>query len=173
MEEQAQGYDSRVNPLVRELLSAGGKVVGIGGFLGPAPEGRVRVYANLGLATYVELPESDVVRVVDPKSPSDPSTVFFQRDAEITYVQTATMRVDEAFAAAASAPVASPVGSGCASEVGAAAARQTGGGPTIDICAWSCVERMRQCEASGRGSLWCYFNYGLCRFGCLDPIIAT
>jgi hypothetical protein len=174
MEEPAPGSDSRVNPLVRELLSVGGgKVVALGGFLGPATEGHVRVYANLGLGTYVELPESDVVRVVDAERPSDPSTVFFRRDAEITYVQTATMRADEALAAAAAAPAAGPVGCGCASSTGAAAARQTGGGPIVDICAWSCVERMRQCEASSGsiGRLWCYLNYGFCRLGCIDPPI--
>ena len=167
-------HNSQVNPLVRELLSAGGgKVISIGGFLGPAPEGRVRVYANLGLGTYVELPEPDVVRVVDAESPSDPSTVFFRRNAEITYVQTATMRADDILSAAGSAPVAGPVGSGCGSDVGAAAARQTGRGPIVGICEWSCTERLRQCEArSGSiGGLWCYLDYGLCRLGCLDPVI--
>jgi hypothetical protein len=173
MEEQAAGSGSRVNPLVRELLSAGGKVVALGGFLGPATEGRVRVYANLGLGTYVELPESDVVRVVDAERPNDPSTVFFRRDAEITYVQTATMRADEALAAAAAAPPAGSLGCGCASGAGAAVARQTGGGPIVDLCEWSCVERLRLCEVNSGsiGRLWCYLNYGFCRLGCLDPPI--
>jgi hypothetical protein len=168
--------EGRVNPLVRELLSAGGgKVVAIGGFLGPASEGRVRVYANLGLATYVELPEDEVVRVVDAETPSDPSTVYFRRDAEVTYVQTATMRAGEAIAAAAAAPPRGTAGCGCGGEA-ATAARQTGGGPIVDLCEWSCMERMRQCEVNSGtiGRLWCYLNYGACRLGCIDPpIIAT
>lgn len=173
MEEQALRPDSRVNPLVRELLSAGGKVLVIGGFLGPAKEGHVRVYASLGLGTYVELPESDVVRVVDAERPSDPSTVFFRREAELTYVKRATMRAAEALAAAAAAPAVGPGGCDCASGTSAAAARQTGGGPIVDLCAWGCVERMRLCEArSGLlGRLWCYLEYATCRLGCIDPPI--
>lgn len=174
MEDQAQGSDLRMNPLVGELLSAGGgKVLSIGGFLGPLTEGRVRLYANLGLATYIELAESAVVRVVEAESETEPSTVFFRGDAEITYVQTATMRADDALSAAAAAPVAGPVGCGCTSGTGAAMARQTGGGPIVDLCEWSCVERMRVCEAQSGpiGRLWCYLNYGFCRVGCIDPPI--
>lgn len=148
VEEQARGSDWRVSPLFDELLSeGGGKVVALGGFLGPATDGRVRIYADLRLGTYVDLAESDVVRVVDAEMPTDPSTVFFRRDAELTYVQTETMRADEALAAAIAAPVAGEVDCGCASGTGAAA-RQAGGGPAVDICAWACVERMRICEAS-------------------------
>jgi hypothetical protein len=173
VEEQARGSDSQVNPLVRELLSAeGGKIVALGGFLGPAAEGRVRVYADLRLHTYVELSESDVVRVVDAERPNDPSTVFFRREAEITYVQTATMRAEAALAAAAAAPVAGLVDCGCGTGPGAEA-RQRDGGPVVDICAWACVERLRLCEASSGpiGKLWCYINYGACRLGCIDPPI--
>lgn len=174
MEEQAQGSDLRTNPLVRELLSAGrGKVVAIGGFLGPVSEGRLRIYANLGLATYIELRESDVVRVVDAERETDPSTVFFGRDAEITYVQTTTMRADEALAAVAAAPAAGPVGCGCGSGTGATAARQTGGGPIVDIGSWACVERLRLCEVNSGpiGRFWCYLNYASCRLGSFEPPI--
>jgi hypothetical protein len=174
MEEQARGSGWRANPLVEEFLSeGGGKVVALGGFLGPATDGRVRIYASLRLGTYVDLAESDVVRVVEAERPSDPSTVYFRRDAEITYVQSATMRADEALAAAAAAPVAGQAGCGCASDTDAAVARQTGGGPAVDICAWACVERMRICEATSGpiGKLWCYLTYGFCRLGCIDPPI--
>jgi hypothetical protein len=136
----------------------------------------VRVYENLALTVYVELAEADVVRVVDAERDSGPSTVFFRRDAEITYVQTATMRAHEALAAAVGAPASGSVGCGCGSGADAVVARQTGGGPIVDICSWSCIERMRQCEVgSGTfGKLWCYINYGACQLGCLDPpIIAT
>jgi hypothetical protein len=178
MQEQAPGSQSHVNPLVRDLLSAGGggKVLAVGGFLGPAAEGRVRIYADLRLGTYVELAESDVVRIVDAEMPSDPSAVYFRRDAEITYVQTATMRANEALAAAAAAPITAPGGCGCGGA--RAAARQQGGGgpggggPIIDLCEWSCTENLRLCQAgSGTlGQFWCYLNYSLCRLGCMGPI---
>lgn len=174
-EKQPKPASPRVNPLVRDLLSAdGGKVAVIGGFLGPAPEGRVRIYANLQLRTYVELPASDVVRVVDADAPDQPSTVFFRRDAELTYVQTATLRADQAADAAAAASPGCG-GCGCGSGRAAEAARQTGGGPVVDLCVWACVERLRICEAqSGAlGRLWCYLNYAFCRLGCIDPPIIT
>ena len=172
MEEEAPNPESRVNPLVRDLLSAGGdKVLAIDGFLGPTTEGRVRVYANLRLGTYIELPESDVVRIVDADKSSDPSTVYFRRDAEVTYVQTATMRAEQAIAAAAAAPAAGQFGCGCGSGRRTATARQRDDGPVVDICAWACIERLRMCEARTGGSFWCYFNYAFCRLGCIDPPI--
>jgi hypothetical protein len=177
MSEKSPDSESRVNALVGELLSAGGggRVFALGGFLGPAADGRVRVYADLRLGTFVELAESDVVRVVDAERETEPSTVFFRRDAEITFVQTATMRVQDAIAAAAAAPVVGSGGCGCGGGSGSTVGRQVGGGagPVVDICSWACIERLRTCEV-GKGTigkLWCYLEYGACRFGCLDPPI--
>ena len=45
-EESSVGSPS-VHPFVRDLLAAGaGKTLAIGGYLGPAPDGRVRLYAD-------------------------------------------------------------------------------------------------------------------------------
>ena len=165
------------HPLVRDLLAAGeGKTLVIGGYIGPAPDGRVRVYADLGLRTYIELATSDIVGVIDStEAPQGPSTVLFKRDAEVTYVQTTTMRADQALAAAMSAPLASKPGCGGAggADVTTSIARQSGGGPVVDLCSWGCTERLQLCIAgSGTfGKLWCYFNYAACRLGCIEPPI--
>lgn len=170
-----------VHPLVRDLISHGeGRVVSLAGYVGPSERGVLRLYADLGLRTSIELPLAAVVRVVpDRDDKNGPSVVLFRADAEVTYTQTATMRVDQVLAAVTAAPPsASPTGGDCGcggdGQGGAdAVARQTGGtgGPTVDLCTWGCVERMRICEArSGTlGKLWCYLNYGLCRLGCIDP----
>lgn len=172
-----------IHPLIRELIPHGpGGVVSLAGYIGPSDRGVLRLYADLGLRTYVELPLDSVVRVVpDREDRNGPSVVLFRTEAEVTYTQTATMRVDQVLAAVASTPpsASSTGGCGCGGSCGGGAqelgalARQTGGtgGPTVDLCVWACVERMRLCEArSGTvGKLWCYLNYGFCRLGCIDP----
>ena len=183
MNEQQGAEQPEVHPLVRELLShAAGNVVSIGGYIGPSDKGVLRLYADLSLRTYIELPLGVVVRVVTPEDDhkNDPSVVLFRTDAEITYTQTATMRADQVLAAVVSAPpsTASSADSGCGCHGEAragVASRQSGGGPAVDLCSWACVERLRLCEASS-GTLsrwWCYLNYGFCRLGCIDPPIIT
>ena len=167
------------HPLVRDLLAAGeGKALAIGGYFGPAPDGRVRLYADLGLRTYIELAKQDVVRIIDSTEvPQGPSVVYFKRDAEIVYVQTATMRADQAIGAALAAPPVPQSGGGCGCSGGSTTAdsiaRQSGGGPVVDLCIWGCTERLLLCAArSGTfGKLWCYLNYAFCRLGCIDPPI--
>ncbi len=177
MVETSDGRSPAVHPMVRDLLAAGaGKTLAMSGYVGPAPEGRLRLYADLGLRVYVELGRSDVVRVIDSTdTPQGPSIVLFKRDAEVTYVQAATMRADQALAAALGAPLAARSNCGCGGDGDSAAglARQTGGGPVVDLCSWGCTERLQLCLArSGTlGKLWCYFNYASCRLGCIEPPI--
>jgi hypothetical protein len=52
--------------------------------------------------------------------------------------------------------------------------QNAGGGPTVDLCEWACVERGQLCWA--QGSAWhrfrCVIDYLLCRTGCTSgPII--
>lgn len=172
----------RVNPVVHELLSAGeGQVAAFAGFVGSIAEGRVRVYSDLGLARYVELPEAAVVRVLDPPAPEQPSVVLVRRAAEITYVQTmssAGISVRQTVTATIDALQALPAGvgttphdRGCCAGGEASAARQSGGGPVVDLCTWGCQERLALCVAGSGplGAVWCYLSYGLCRVGCIDP----
>jgi hypothetical protein len=165
-----------VHPLVEQLLASGeGQTLLIGGYVGPASEGRVRIFADLGLRTYIELAKSDIVRVIDSSSTTQgPSTILIKRDAELVLVQRSTLRADQAIAAAIAVPAMQPSGGcGCGEQSTAPLARQSGGGPVIDLCSWACVERLQLCLArSGTlGRLWCYLSYGSCRLGCIDPPI--
>ncbi len=85
-----------IHPQVRDLLDAADHgAFGIAGYVGPAPDGKVRLYADLSLRTYVEVARSDVVRVVESdEQPQGPSVLYLERDADVTYVQTATMTAD-------------------------------------------------------------------------------
>lgn len=178
MAETRESRSPSPHPMVRDLLAAGeGRTMPIAGYIGPTTEGRVRLYADLGLRTYIEIDKADVVRIVDSTDdPPGPSTVLFRRDASVTYVQTATMKAGDAIAAAMAAPAAPAAGCGCRGEGAASTiARQSGGGPAVDLCTWGCTERLLLCTArSGTlGKLWCYFNYGFCRLGCIDPPIIS
>ena len=65
--------DPTVNPLVSEMLAAGkDQTTSIEGFVGKVEAGMVRIYANLGLNHYIEVPEAGVVmpRSVPSKRPS-------------------------------------------------------------------------------------------------------
>lgn len=49
--------DPTVNPLVSEMLAAGkDQTTSIEGFVGKVEAGMVRIYANLGLNHYIEVP---------------------------------------------------------------------------------------------------------------------
>jgi hypothetical protein len=41
------------NPIVRDLLHAGGNALAVGGYVGPAEEGSVRLYRDLSLTKYI------------------------------------------------------------------------------------------------------------------------
>jgi hypothetical protein len=85
------------------------------------------------------------------------------------------MRADQALAAAMAAPLASKPGCGCSGgeDVPASIARQSGGGPVVDLCSSGCTERLQLCAVNSGtlGKLWCYLNYAFCRLGCIDPPI--
>jgi hypothetical protein len=174
MVDESSAPSPSVHPLVRDLLAAGeGKTVAIDGYFGLAPDGRVRLYADLGLRTFIELAKSDIVRIVDStETPQGPSVVYFKRDAEIAYFQTVIMSAEQALAAVLASPPVSQPGCGCGGSKATpgSIARQSGGGPVVDICSWACTERVLTC-ARGKGTFgkfWCYFNYAFCRFGCID-----
>jgi hypothetical protein len=165
-----------VNPLVRDLLKDGGNVLVIGGYAGPAAEQHVRLYADLSLRKYVDIPKADVIRIVQEKDkPEQPCIVFFKASAELTYVQTATMRANEALAAAATATRCAGCGPG-GDNAGTIARQAGGGGPTVDLCTWACVERLQTCIAgtdSAWRQFWCVVEYFSCRLGCMGPIIIS
>lgn len=194
MEEQLDRPEPEVNPLVSELLAAGpDKTTSLEGFVGSVEQGVVRIYADLGLNHYIEVPATGVVRVLESRTPKEPAVLVLRRDVALTYVQThqkggisltqsMTTSIDalDVFGSRDATPPIRPSapnganGCGCGPSPVQTAARQSGGGPEVSICTWSCQERFLLClQRSGPlRSLWCYLNYGLCRLGCeIPPII--
>ena len=68
--------DPTVNPLVSEMLAVGkNQTTSIEGFVGKVEAGMVRIYANLGLNHYIEVPEAGLVRVVEARDPKEPAVL--------------------------------------------------------------------------------------------------
>lgn len=132
--------DPTVNPLVSEMLAAGkDETTSIEGFVGKVEAGMVRIYANLGLNHYIEVPEAGLVRVVEGRDPKEPAVLILRRDVPITYVQThhrAGISVSQSITTSIDALSAIDIGDvkaahdcGCGPVPAQAMARQSGGGP--------------------------------------------
>ena len=162
-----------VNPLVQDLLTEGsGKVLMIGGFVGPMKDEHIRLYADLSLSKYVEIAKTDVLHVIEvPEEPEKPCIIFFKSKAELKYVQAASIKADDALALWLSRCP----GCGAQSTPADAVARQSGGGPTVSICEFGCLERglfcVKQAGDSNWQKFWCVLDYLVCRGGCEGPIL--
>jgi hypothetical protein len=85
-----------INPLVRDLLAADGDVLLMGGYVGPADDPYIRLYADLTLRRYIEIAKKDVVRLIeDPEKPEEPCMIYFRSSAELKYVQIASFKGDQ------------------------------------------------------------------------------
>ena len=171
--QSAASTSPTVNPLVQDLLTEGsGKVLMIGGFVGPMSDEHIRLYADLSLNKYIEIAKADVVRVIEvPENPEKPCIVFFKSMAELKYVQATSIKADEALALWLSRCP----GCGVRNAPADAIARQTGGGPTVSVCEFACLERGLFCAGQAGDSkwrlFWCVVDYFVCRLGCDGPII--
>ncbi|MGI5518460.1 hypothetical protein [Streptomyces sp. CA-106110] len=148
-------------------------MLALDGYVGPAEEGKIRLYADLRLAQYVEIPTDDVVRIVqDTKTPEKPCIVFFKGTAEVTYVQTMTVRAERV---ADMMPAAGSKCAGCSSSGAAAREVGNGGGPA-STCA-SCDTDFALCEFKDDRwphVFWCALKFVYCRLTCsptFPPII--
>lgn len=168
------------NPLVRDLLGVPGGALVVGGYAGPGREGFVRLYSDLGLSTYVEIPADDVVRVIEDKdTPEKPSVVFFRSTAELTYTQTMSVRgqrLADTVADMAGGASSCGCGGACGGGAGGTSTARQGqsGGGIPDICEWACQERFHLCVARSERvwqNIWCALAFLGCRIDCNGPVI--
>lgn len=150
-----------VNPLVKDMLAAGGQVIQVEGYVGPSDGERVQFYRDLSLNRYLEIPKADIVRILAlPEHPDGRCRLFFKRTAEIRLVKKATLKADEIVAAVAAA------GASC------------GGTETTervyppDNCGGRCQMEYITCIRRHGGDLWCAAELTACVLGCIifgDP----
>lgn len=177
MQERKEDTPIPIHPAIGELSGREHATLAIEGFVGPAESGRIRIYEDLSLGVCLEMAASDVLHVDEAPSPREPGRIVFRRDAELALVTTVRLNADQAFTAVMSAPATPTSGScTCRGEATGVLAQQVGGGgPVIDICSWSCVERLQLClrNKGALGRFWCYVKYGACKVGCTPPVIVV
>lgn len=177
MDNATQSRVPPAHPLLAELLEKRfwRGLIGVSGYAGPTENGAFRLYQDLSLGRFLELPVDSIVRYQDlPESPDGEVLVFFDRDAEFRYVQTARLKASEVVAMVATAGLPEQVSScGCGEGQATQSISRQNQGPDVSICDWSCTERLRLCSASGGAwkHFWCWVSYGSCRLGCLPPIV--
>jgi hypothetical protein len=157
-----------VNPLVEELTKNESLAVPLVGYVGPSEAGVVRLYRDLSLRRYVEIPASEIIRVrQDEKDPEGLCTVLFNSSAKLKFVREATMTADDALLAVSTA---------CS--CGAGAAREQDGQDPDDI--FSCAEVFCEpilagCRGGVATRVWCWLEYAWCRLECtgiFDPVVS-
>jgi len=168
----AGGSSPKVNPLVKELLTTEGQPLELSGFVGPAEKGWIRLYSDLGLGRYVEIPEQGVLRVrEDASDPEGVSTLLIQSTAELRYVTTATLRPEDAVAARSTGACAAGCGSGGTRRQSIARRQDNPDGPEgpPEGCDINCEMSRNICEylaRDGSDVLWCAMEFWLCRLAC-------
>lgn len=79
----------KVNPIVAKLLKADGQdsIVEIEGYVGSVEEGTVRLYKNLGLSEYVEVPEDSILHTINiPDDKGGRVKVYIEASTEVVSV---------------------------------------------------------------------------------------
>ncbi len=125
----------------------------------------VRIYSNLRLDKYIEIPQDAVLSFYEPENPQDASGIIFKSTAEVKYVKSVpipastsasittsfTMSVDEAMRILAQrVSFASPHALMMPSN-----------------CQTNCIQRLGACgSVFGFYNVLCIFGYILCHEGC-------
>jgi hypothetical protein len=81
------------NPLITELLRAapdGEEIVRFSGYVGPSTPETVRLYENLSLSRYLEIPRSAILHSEEGDSKTSPVKIFVRSSAIITSVNRST-----------------------------------------------------------------------------------
>jgi hypothetical protein len=123
------------NPLIDQLKSAGGGVgtQRLAGFVGRSSDGKIELYTDLSMASFVEIAEADVVHVIDGEKPSDPSQLFVRQDARVQIRHSTTLK-DLAKG-----------GCDCGTPVRTIAQQRNGGGG-FDDTEYDCFGRYARCK---------------------------
>jgi hypothetical protein len=151
-----------VNPLVKELLEAGERVLAVDGYIGPSERDKVQLYRDLSLITSVEIARKDILRVETLPGRSDGRVRLYVRvSAELRLVTAVTLKGSDVLAAAATSG-ASSGGCGCGSAEPGTSERVN----PPDNCYGHCEIFRRLCVLQHFGELWCALAYAGCVTTC-------
>ena len=178
------------NPLVKLLLEQEATgIIELEGYPAPHDGGPVRIYRDLSLERYVEIPQDAVLKFSESKDPEGPCRIFFKSTANVTYTTktrvsasasvagSLTVLADEVNRTARSRIIKSSSMCSCttpSNEI-AAVRRSTDdfpGGPGLPPlwCEINCEQWLNSCLDTGPGAIlyfWCWLDYYVCRLGCI------
>lgn len=149
-----------VNPLVKQLLDAGERVLVLDGYIGPTEGERVRLYRDLSLITYVEIVKKDVLRVENvPDAAGGLARLYVRVSAELRLVQAVAFTGSDVLSAA---ELRGKSG-GCGETA------RTGSSGLVDPpdnCYGQCEIFWRLCIDQHFGDAWCALAYAGCVSTC-------
>jgi hypothetical protein len=151
--ENDKSFD--INPLVKELMAAGGQLFQIEGYIGPSNQDNVHFYKDLGLTQYLEISKKDIVRVLPlPEQADGRCKIFVRNTAEMRLVSSVALKAQDIISAVASIPVQTDP-------------------KTIervyppDNCGGRCQMDYITCIRSHGGDFWCAAAFTACVLGCI------
>jgi hypothetical protein len=161
-----------VNPLVEDLLKREARAVSLRGYVGPAESGRVRLYSDLSLTRFVEIPDDAIVHVRQARNdPEARRTVVFDGSTRVRYVQETILRVEDAIAQAHSTAGCVGCGSQNASTSQEQLRLRRFPWETVpNPCAALCRAALDTCIFYAQGrvdeQIWCYMDSWVCLEKC-------
>lgn len=179
-----------VNPLVQKLTKEK-PTIAVAGYVGSGEQGRIRLYRDLSLQAYLDIPQKEVVEFIEGKTPEQRARLFFRTTATVSFAK--RVRISEAISFHKSATLTAdelkrtvlmfrrrPARSGCTCEGNKAGELQRqgdGGGPggptgpmlPPDWCEINCAQWLSICDDLPIWEkLWCYIDYLLCMWDCVS-----
>lgn len=81
-----------VNPLVAKLLESaeGEPITSLEGYIGPSEEAKIRLYTDLQLNEYIDLPEEAVLHAEEPDQAEGRVRLWLRADARVQIISTRT-----------------------------------------------------------------------------------
>ncbi len=153
MENDQSPYE--INPLVKDLLAAGGQLFQIEGYMGQSDQDRVRFYKDLGLTEYLEISKKDIVRVLPlPERADGRCLIFVRNTAEMRLVSSVSLKAQDILSAVASIPV----------QTDPKTAELV---YPPDNCGGRCQMEYITCIRSHGGDFWCAAAFTACVLGCI------
>jgi hypothetical protein len=153
MENDPSAFE--VNPIVKEILAAGGQVFHFDGYMGPSDRERIHFYKNLALGQYLEISPNDIIHIMQlPNQPDGRCRIFVRSTAELRMISTVSFKAGDMIPIIATAQGQSdPV--------------TIGRVYPPDNCAGRCQMEYITCIRSHGGDYWCGAELAACVVGCI------
>ncbi len=164
-----EGRSVPINPIVNQLLEQNATgIVEVKGYPGPGDVESVRIYSNLCLDKYIEIPQDAVLYFSESENPQDACRILFKSTTKVKYVSNVLMSASASASITKSFTIspdeAMRIAKRCScstTSTDKTATAMYSMLPPLD-CQMQCEQKYKACE---RG-LFCVFDYMSCRDEC-------